>query len=88
MLSMDNAPIHSSKQIAELIKSRNKDYKLVYLPPYSSELNPIEQFWVLIKGRVKDNKLQSLETLEKRIVEAAYEIPLQQLHSIVKHSKN
>ncbi|KAI8364096.1 hypothetical protein BD560DRAFT_333613, partial [Blakeslea trispora] len=52
------------------------------------ELNSIEQFWALIKGRVKGNKLQNLETLEKRIVEAAYKIPLQQLHNTTKRSKN
>jgi hypothetical protein len=37
-LIMANDPIHNSDQIAKLIASR------VYLPPYSSGLNPIEQF--------------------------------------------
>ncbi|KAI8061203.1 hypothetical protein BDF21DRAFT_479196 [Thamnidium elegans] len=27
-----------------IVERRNKDYKCVYLPPYSLELNPIEQF--------------------------------------------
>ncbi|KAG1454782.1 hypothetical protein G6F46_008467 [Rhizopus delemar] len=41
-LVMDNAPIHSSADIRKYIYSRG--YRCVYLPPYSPELNPIEQF--------------------------------------------
>jgi transposase len=37
---MDNAPIHHSSKTQELFKDAN--ITLVYLPPYSSILNPIE----------------------------------------------
>ncbi|KAG1140346.1 hypothetical protein G6F37_009256 [Rhizopus arrhizus] len=46
-LVMDNAPIHSSTDIGRYIRSRG--YRYVYLPPYSPELNPIEQFWSVVK---------------------------------------
>lgn len=85
---MDNAPIHTSIEINKLIESRERDYKCVYLPPYSPELNPIEQFWALIKARVKRQKLQDTETLEARIVDAVYNIPTKYLHNIALHSKN
>ncbi|KAG1446454.1 hypothetical protein G6F56_009566 [Rhizopus delemar] len=39
-LIMNNAPIHKHQDIKNPIESRG--YKCVYLPPYSSELNPIE----------------------------------------------
>lgn len=40
---MDNSPIHGKNgELSQLIESRG--YKCVYLPPYSPELNPIEQF--------------------------------------------
>lgn len=39
---MDNAPIHTSQDITTIIKARS--YKAIYLPPYSPELNPIENF--------------------------------------------
>lgn len=42
-LVMENAPIHSSIDIGKYNYSRG--YRCVYLPPYSPELNPIEQFW-------------------------------------------
>ncbi len=39
---MDNAPIHTADDIDEMISKRG--YKSIYLPPYSPELNPIENF--------------------------------------------
>ncbi|GAA5814508.1 hypothetical protein MFLAVUS_008005 [Mucor flavus] len=87
-LIMDNAPIHTSKAIEQAVKRRNRDYKCVYLPPYSPELNPIEQFWALIKRKVKRNKLDGTDTLELRIIEAANEIPIQYLINMVQHSKD
>ena len=39
---MDNAPIHASHDIATYVEYRG--YRYAYLPPYSPELNPIDQF--------------------------------------------
>ena len=39
---MDNAPIHIPEVIDHIII--NRGYTPVCLPPYSPELNPIEQF--------------------------------------------
>lgn len=50
-LIMDNAPIHTGKIIGEMIEERG--YKCIYLPPYSPELNLIEQFWSVVKSSVK-----------------------------------
>ncbi|KAG1137106.1 hypothetical protein G6F37_011480 [Rhizopus arrhizus] len=48
---MDNAPIHTNENIKKYIEYRG--YKCVYLPTYSPELNPIEQFWAVAKSKVK-----------------------------------
>ncbi|KAG1439556.1 hypothetical protein G6F46_014034 [Rhizopus delemar] len=48
-LVMDNAPIHSSTDIGKYIHSRG--YRYTYLPPYSPELDPIEQFWSVVKSK-------------------------------------
>ncbi len=40
---MDNAAFHRSQKTKELIESVG--YKLILLPPYSPDLNPIEKFW-------------------------------------------
>lgn len=48
---MDNASFHKSEKIKTLIESAGCE--LVYLPPYSPELNPIEKYWAVLKGKVK-----------------------------------
>ncbi len=51
---MDNASIHKRPIIKKLLAMRG--VRLRYLPPYSPELNPIENEWSKIKGVV--NRLE------------------------------
>ncbi|KAG1217517.1 hypothetical protein G6F35_009088 [Rhizopus arrhizus] len=60
-LVMDNAPIHKHADIRSYIESRG--YGCVYLPPYSPELNRIEQFWSVCKSKLKREALLEEETL-------------------------
>ena len=48
---MDNASFHKSHKTKELIESAG--CKLNHLPPYSPDLNPIEQKWSHVKKFVK-----------------------------------
>lgn len=48
---MDNASFHKGGRIQELIEGAG--CKLLYLPPYSPDLNPIEKCWAWVKARVK-----------------------------------
>jgi len=46
VLVLDNASFHKAKKIQELVESYG--FKLLFLSPYSPDLNPIEhQWWVL-----------------------------------------
>ena len=65
---MDNAPIHTHENIKKYIEYLG--YKCVYLPTYSPELNPIEQFWAVSKSKVKRHRFLQEDTLSKRIAEA------------------
>ncbi|STZ01726.1 DDE superfamily endonuclease [Moraxella atlantae] len=61
VLVLDNARFHHGgdlKQIAELY-----NIELTYLPPYSPELNPIEQLWAVIKQKVRLT-LSNFDTLK------------------------
>jgi len=51
VIVMDNASFHHSKRIKEIYA--NAGVKLVYLPPYSPDLNPIEEFFSEFKAFIK-----------------------------------
>lgn len=51
---MDNAPWHRGNDIKKLIESTGA--KLLKLPPYSPDLNPIEHAWANLKQAVRSNK--------------------------------
>jgi hypothetical protein len=84
---MDNAPIHKSDDVKEEIQRRNRGYQCVYLPPYSPELNSIEQFWAIIKKIARRHKLADTEMLKDRIKEACNMVPIEHLFNICQHSK-
>lgn len=48
---IDNASFHQSQKIKELIE--NAGCQLLYLPPYSPDLNPIEHYWHKIKNAIR-----------------------------------
>jgi len=50
---MDNASFHKSQRTRELIESVG--CKVIFLPPYSPDLNPIEKFWANMKRWIKNN---------------------------------
>ena len=47
VIVMDNASFHSKKRL--ICAAQNAGCKLLFLPPYSPELNPIEKFWAWLK---------------------------------------
>ena len=51
VLVMDNASFHYTKRIEEIC--HDAGVKLVYLPPYSPDLNPIEEFFAKLKAFIK-----------------------------------
>ena len=65
---MDNLSVHKNHKIAESIKECGAD--LLYLPPYSPDLNPIEQMWSKVKQLLRGMQARTYETLEKGIAEA------------------
>ena len=48
---MDNASFHKSDEISELFEKNRVN--LIYLPPYSPDLNPIEHKWAQLKAKFR-----------------------------------
>ena len=65
---MDNLGAHKVKGIKEAIESRGA--KVIYLPPYSPDLNPIEKCWSKIKTYLRAAKARTREALEQALKEA------------------
>jgi transposase len=51
VIIMDNASFHHGERVAQLCA--NAGVKLVYLPPYSPDLNPIEEFFSELKAFIR-----------------------------------
>lgn len=64
---MDNYVIHKSSKTKEIIERAG--CKVLYLPPYSPDLNPIENLWATIKARIR-NISSSEKSLNKAIDQA------------------
>ena len=77
-LVLDGAGWHKSK---ELIVPWN--IELVYLPPYSPELNPVERLWEYYKDNIIVNRIyDSLDSLEKAVCEFIKNTSAESLRSI------
>jgi len=50
---MDNASFHRKDALLELIKKARRKVGLLFLPPYSPDLNPIEKSWANMKRFLK-----------------------------------
>jgi putative transposase len=66
---VDNARWHLTKEVQQFIKKNR--IQMIRLPPYSPELNPIEQYWKNIKQwlatRIFYNKQQLINELKKAL---------------------
>jgi transposase len=64
---MDNLGSHKAKAIRQAITRTGA--RLVFLPPYSPDLNPIEQFFAKLKNSLRKAKERSINALNDRIGE-------------------
>ena len=58
---MDNLSAHKGGRVGEIVEGRGCE--LVYLPPYSPDLNPIEQAFAKVKGLLRRAEARTRETL-------------------------
>lgn len=62
---MDNLPAHKKEQIGVLIATAGAELR--FLPPYSPDLNPIEQAFSKLKAHLRKAQERSIDGLWQRI---------------------
>jgi transposase len=68
IIIIDNASFHKGESIQELVAEAG--CTLWYLPPYSPDLNKIENWWAVLKTWMRQ-RLKEFETV-RECVEAAF----------------
>lgn len=65
---LDNARYHHARLLAPFLFKHRRVLKLLFLPPYSPELNPIERVWKLTRSLCTHNQyFPHLEDLVKAV---------------------
>jgi len=75
VLVMDNASYHKSAPALAVLSLFEHRVMVIWLPPYCSDLNPIERFWRHLKDLACANKLQ--DTIEN-VVNGAEKVLMEQ----------
>ena len=63
VILLDNAPYHRYKAVNEFVKSACGEIKLAYLPPCTTQLNPIEIQWRVLKEMLAGGYFESTDGL-------------------------
>lgn len=73
ILVLDNLQTHKVAGVEEVLWSRGA--RVLYLPPYSPDLNPIEQVFSKIKNELRRRELRTIPELEDAFGESLDWIP-------------
>lgn len=61
LLVMDNLQTHKVRGVADAVAQRGA--RVIYLPPYSPDFNPIEMVFAKIKNELRRRKLRTVDEL-------------------------
>ena len=64
IIVLDNVRYHHAKKLKPFLEQNREWLELMYLPPYSPDLNPIERVWWFMRKRITHNRY--VETLYER----------------------
>ena len=84
ILVMDNAAIHHVDGVSELLESLG--VLVYYLPPYSPDLNPIEELFAKVKAALKANERIIHEDLETLLLMSFLTVSSQDCQGWIRHA--
>ena len=68
VLVWDNLAAHHAKRIEARVAAA--DHRILFLPPYSPDLNPIESFWSKLKTALRRLAARTKDALDEGITQA------------------
>jgi len=80
---MDNLPAHKHPQVRTLLRTRG--CQLLYLPPYSPDLNPIEPAWSKLKAFLREVRARLRPDLEQAVATGLRTITAQNAKGWFRH---
>jgi len=80
---MDNLPGHKLAAVRQRIESAGA--KLLYLPPYSPDLNPIEMVWSKVKHLLRSSAARTIDALHEAFADAMAAISAQDIRNCFAH---
>ena len=83
LCSMDNLPAHKVAGIEALVEAQGA--RLIYLPPYSPDFNPIEVAWSKVKATLRRLKARTLPDLIEALKQALLAITPQDIQGWFAH---
>ena len=86
LVVLDNLSSHKVKGVRELIEARGAE--VLYLPPYSPDLNPIEKAWAKIKQYLRSTRARTKEDLDQAITNALALITPEDAQAWFRHAMN
>ena len=80
---MDNLRPHKNPRVRELIEAAG--CRAVYLPPYSPDLNPIENMWSKVKSHLRSAAARTYEALQQAVTDAMHAVTAADCHGFFRH---
>ena len=80
---MDNLTAHKVIGVRQLIEATGA--RLLYLPPYSPDFNPIEKCWAQLKQHLRAVKARSVSVLEQAVSTALRVLTADQAKAYFRH---
>lgn len=66
IMVLDNVQYHHAKKLQGFLAKYKESLELLFLPPYSPDLNPMERVWWLMRKRITHNR--ACISLDERII--------------------
>jgi transposase len=84
VLILDNLSAHKRSDARQVLLDNH--IRLVFLPPYAHDLNPIEHCWSKVKEHLRAAAARSVEVLDQAIAAALHAITLSDIVGWFKHA--